>query len=410
MYNMIVTTLLPLLAIAQLGFAQGICGADNCLRAVRNTQPAFSGRGTADCSSYFRATVTPRTVTFTATSYITSTPSAVTLTQSNTLTITPPTITSVTSVVQTSTPDPRTTVVTDTSSITTSTTVTRAAIKRQVTASPSNIPSYASVCSGAVRYSSACSCIGVTRTTTIVAAPSTTTTVRITLTATPSSVTVTNSQTTTLPTQTTLVTNLSTFTLSPSTATVTTTQTEISTVTSTAIPAAATCVGSVEATCPEPSFYITVIGKTSLPFAAISFIFTSDQTISATSSMSAASKFKINSQGQLVVTDPTGRDSVVYYQNGFNFPDFRPWNVPSLGASTSSLMPVMVQLGEGGSACPSTIPGTSGKIYLAGCTSSTFVGFGTCNNFIYSSRNGGTNGCNSGPNVAMNVELGYTVV
>ena len=43
--------------------------------------------------------------------------------------------------------------------------------KRQQTASPSNIPAYASPCSGAVKYSSACSCLGVTVRTTTIAAP-----------------------------------------------------------------------------------------------------------------------------------------------------------------------------------------------------------------------------------------------
>ena len=47
---------------------------------------------------------------------------------------------------------------------------------RQVTATPTSIPAYASACSGTARYSSACSCIGVTHTTTTAAAPTTTTT------------------------------------------------------------------------------------------------------------------------------------------------------------------------------------------------------------------------------------------
>ena len=43
-----------------------------------------------------------------------------------------------------------------------------------VTAYPTSIPTYASACSGSVRYSSACSCVGVTQSTTTVPAPSTT--------------------------------------------------------------------------------------------------------------------------------------------------------------------------------------------------------------------------------------------
>ena len=47
----------------------------------------------------------------------------------------------------------------------------------QVTVSPSAIPAYASDCSGSVRYSSACSSIGVTHMTTTVAIPLTTITI-----------------------------------------------------------------------------------------------------------------------------------------------------------------------------------------------------------------------------------------
>ena len=57
-------------------------------------------------------------------------------------------------------------------------------VPRQVTATPTSIPAYASACSGAVRYSSACSCIGATHTTTTVNAPTTTTTVSTTTTVT----------------------------------------------------------------------------------------------------------------------------------------------------------------------------------------------------------------------------------
>jgi hypothetical protein len=44
---------------------------------------------------------------------------------------------------------------------------------RQVTVVPSAIPAYASPCSGSVRYSSACSCIGVTATVTTAPTPTT---------------------------------------------------------------------------------------------------------------------------------------------------------------------------------------------------------------------------------------------
>jgi hypothetical protein len=59
-----------------------------------------------------------------------------------------------------------------------------AALKqRQVTVAPSVVPTYASACSGTVRYSSACSCWGITAMTTTAATPVTTTTVTVTATA-----------------------------------------------------------------------------------------------------------------------------------------------------------------------------------------------------------------------------------
>ena len=46
--------------------------------------------------------------------------------------------------------------------------------KRQVTVVPSSVPSYASACSGTSRYSSACSCWGITATTSTAPAPTVT--------------------------------------------------------------------------------------------------------------------------------------------------------------------------------------------------------------------------------------------
>ncbi|KAL2068932.1 hypothetical protein VTL71DRAFT_15270 [Oculimacula yallundae] len=67
--------------------------------------------------------------------------------------------------------------------ITSTATVGPAAAKRQVTQRPSSIPAYASACSGAARYSSACSCVGAVRHTITIAAPSTTKTQTITVSA-----------------------------------------------------------------------------------------------------------------------------------------------------------------------------------------------------------------------------------
>ncbi|KAF3913283.1 hypothetical protein ABW20_dc0100424 [Dactylellina cionopaga] len=54
--------------------------------------------------------------------------------------------------------------------------------KRQHTVIPTAIPAYASPCSGAIRYSSACSCLGLAVSTVTVASPSTTITVPTTVT------------------------------------------------------------------------------------------------------------------------------------------------------------------------------------------------------------------------------------
>ncbi|KAK6533398.1 hypothetical protein TWF694_002344 [Orbilia ellipsospora] len=130
------------------------CNADNCLRAIRAS--AFPTRsGTEDCSSYFRTTVTPAVVTVTSTNtvYVTTT-STDSVTQTNTIFETATAVDYETE--------------TDYLSKTASVTVSAYAAalqKRQQTAIPTAIPTYASACSGSVRYSSACSCIGVTATT-----------------------------------------------------------------------------------------------------------------------------------------------------------------------------------------------------------------------------------------------------
>ncbi|PMD13310.1 hypothetical protein NA56DRAFT_694920 [Hyaloscypha hepaticicola] len=60
--------------------------------------------------------------------------------------------------------------------------------ERQVTVVPSSTPGYASACSTPGAYSSACSCWGITATTTVAPTPITTTTVTVTATATACSV------------------------------------------------------------------------------------------------------------------------------------------------------------------------------------------------------------------------------
>jgi len=70
---------------------------------------------------------------------------------------------------------------------------------RQQTVMPSNVPIYASACSGTVRYSSACSCLGLTKSTITVAAPTTVVPSTSTVTVTP-----TNTQNMTVTSTTTI--------------------------------------------------------------------------------------------------------------------------------------------------------------------------------------------------------------
>ncbi|KAK6332696.1 hypothetical protein TWF696_002725 [Orbilia brochopaga] len=200
--------LLPVLGVAATASAavlQRDCPGDNCVRAVRNpTRP-----GAADCSSYLQRTVTPATVTF----YVTNTESYV-ATSTDPQTLTNTIAATVTETV------PTTLVVT----LDSTATITKQALgKRQETEIPSNIPTYASPCAGASRYSSACSCIGVLPTAITVAAPSTTvtlsTTVSLTEVVLPTlatiAITVTDHTVTTVRTDATRTENIATVTIEP---------------------------------------------------------------------------------------------------------------------------------------------------------------------------------------------------
>ncbi|KAK6342052.1 hypothetical protein TWF730_001534 [Orbilia blumenaviensis] len=123
------------------------CNADNCARAVTGTavKLALESRR-ADCSSFFRTTVTPDV--FTEVVWETVTPFTVTPV-TNTETVFVATVTEYN------------TVATTTSFITQQPPVKRGLDRRAVTEVPSVVPAYASPCSGTVRYSSACSCWGV---------------------------------------------------------------------------------------------------------------------------------------------------------------------------------------------------------------------------------------------------------
>ncbi|KAK6514726.1 hypothetical protein TWF281_004921 [Arthrobotrys megalospora] len=153
---------------AALVEARAACNADNCLRALRATQ--ISGRleqASSACNSFWVNTVTPSITTITETAtYSTTIISVVLTTDTNTA---HETVTSTVFEDATTQGDPTST----------QTIFTPAPLpgkkKRSVSGA---FPAWASACSGAVRFTSACSCIGVTTAITVTApAPSTTITV-----------------------------------------------------------------------------------------------------------------------------------------------------------------------------------------------------------------------------------------
>ncbi|KAF3102592.1 hypothetical protein TWF706_005232 [Orbilia oligospora] len=124
------------------------CIEDNCLRAIRATNfPTRSG--TADCNSYFASIVTPPVSTYWYDSEYTVYDYTEVVTETITTTLTTAT----------------TTILPEVGSQTLE--------KRDepITNIATSIPAYASPCSGSIRYSSACSCIGATHTVTTVESP-----------------------------------------------------------------------------------------------------------------------------------------------------------------------------------------------------------------------------------------------
>ncbi|KAM0335510.1 hypothetical protein ACHAQA_000558 [Verticillium albo-atrum] len=124
------------------GHIQPVCNADNCLRALRNT----ARPGVADCSTVLRFTVTPAAVAITETDIVTATPT-VTVEETQTDTVI------------------------ETVEVVVTPTITFRKEKRDLEDAPATLPAYASACSGAVRYTSACECLGVFPTVTTAAAP-----------------------------------------------------------------------------------------------------------------------------------------------------------------------------------------------------------------------------------------------
>ncbi|KAK6339648.1 hypothetical protein TWF718_009043 [Orbilia javanica] len=124
------------------------CIEDNCLRAIRATN--FPTRpGTADCYSYFATTVIPPI----STSYYDSEYTVYDHTEVITETVTTTLTTATTTVL----PEPST--------------QTFEKRNEPITNTNTAIPAYASPCSGSIRYSSACSCIGATHTVTTIESP-----------------------------------------------------------------------------------------------------------------------------------------------------------------------------------------------------------------------------------------------
>jgi len=179
------------------------CNADNCARAVTGTVKGSATQSLhrGDCSSFLQCTAYPATITVTATA--TNYPTTATVTvypvteldvvTQTTVVVNAPTITQVSSVIQTVINQ---FTVTEPVSIAT---ITVAAGKRDVQFVPRNatalvttkpsaistvvcptaVPTYASACSGTARFSSACSCFGVTKTTMTMTTPTTTVTATV---------------------------------------------------------------------------------------------------------------------------------------------------------------------------------------------------------------------------------------
>ncbi|KAK6500010.1 hypothetical protein TWF481_010368 [Arthrobotrys musiformis] len=159
-FNRLIIALGAMSAVSATEVCVGVCNADNCLRALRATQIATRlPQASADCARIIDVTYTPPTVT--KTEYETTTET---------------TIVTIPSTLVKSFYDIKTDIISDTA--TTTVTITQAAAnKRDVSSTSISFPSYATPCSGFYRFSSACSCIGVTPKIITVPTPSTTITI-----------------------------------------------------------------------------------------------------------------------------------------------------------------------------------------------------------------------------------------
>ncbi|KAB5559763.1 hypothetical protein GE09DRAFT_1114168 [Coniochaeta sp. 2T2.1] len=224
-------TRVPLISALLAGSIGAIadCSHNNCLRAVIGD--AFPTRnGAADCSLYLRVTVTPPTITFTATQ------------TAPTLIVELSTAIDLSTAVETVVASTETGYIEETATIKETSTETQVSTTtrtvdvnglaaRQATASGSTFPAYASPCTSYAKYSSACSCMGYFPDTITVAAPTTTITVRTTLSSTStSSATTSTTITAALSiTETTFVTSTVTVSTIDATTTILSTDTAVAT-------------------------------------------------------------------------------------------------------------------------------------------------------------------------------------
>ncbi|KAH8131246.1 hypothetical protein LI328DRAFT_161232 [Trichoderma asperelloides] len=198
---LVVASLLPASANAHPEFNERRdCSYNNCLHAefwvIASAVPGGNARGSADCSSYFRKTVTPSaaTATITFTTTLTGDPVYSTVTDVNVVPVTVTTSVCTAAVVtvvsradergvtadEINAPmvhhevhqvrharacpakPPASSTTSTSSTAAAATTTTTTTTKATTTATPvSGIPTYASACGGVSAYSSACSCNGI---------------------------------------------------------------------------------------------------------------------------------------------------------------------------------------------------------------------------------------------------------
>jgi len=162
------------------------CQADSCAKAISGGNKSQQSARKSACSSFFRHTVYPKTSTIHKTKTIkrfTTTKTSTTKVITRTTTIFPFTTTTtqttatqiITKVASTETVTASTTTLLTTStslsflSLPNTRTITikkkRATYGYGAPAAPTKVPVYAGSCSGVAKYSSACSCVGVRKTT-----------------------------------------------------------------------------------------------------------------------------------------------------------------------------------------------------------------------------------------------------